>query len=114
MTGKQEVDGARLSLHGADGTEIDAWTSSDKPHRIEHLLPGTYTPARSDAPAHLRPPAEDMTFEIKATGEVQTVTMKDTPIELEGRVDKRQEIARPYRYGPSSLTAMAKTGRGTI
>ena len=98
LTGKQEVDGARLSLHGADGTEIDAWTSSDKPHRIEHLLPGTYTLREAMSP-RTYDLAEDMTFEIKATGEVQTVTMKDTPIEIEGRVDKRQEIARPIGKG---------------
>lgn len=29
--------------------------------------------------------AEDMTFEIKATGEVQTVAMKDAPIEIEAK-----------------------------
>mgnify|MGYP001161816207 FL=1 len=98
LTGKQEVDGARLSLHGADGTEIDAWTSSDKPHRIEHLLPGTYTLREAMSP-RTYDLAQDMTFEIKATGEVQTVTMKDTPIEIEGRVDKRQEIARPIGKG---------------
>ena len=61
LTGKQEVDGARLSLHGADGTEIDAWTSSDKPHRIEHLLPGTYT-LREVMPPRTYDLAEDMTF----------------------------------------------------
>lgn len=98
LTGKQEVDGARLSLHGADGTEIDAWTSSDKPHRIEHLLPGTYT-LREVMPPRTYDLAEDMTFEIKATGEVQTVAMKDAPIEIEGKVDKRQEIARPIGKG---------------
>ena len=43
--------------------------------------------------------AEDMTFEIKATGEVQTVNMKDSPIKIEGRIDKRQEIARPIGKG---------------
>lgn len=98
LTGNQEVEGARLSLHGADGTEIDAWTSSDKPHRIEHLLPGTYTLREAMSP-RTYDLAQDMTFEIKATGEVQTVSMKDAPIEIEGRVDKRQEIARPIGKG---------------
>lgn len=98
LTGKQELEGARLSLHGADGTEIDAWTSPDKPHRIEHLSPGTYTLREVMSP-RTYDLAQDMTFEIKATGEVQTVTMKDTPIEIEGRVDKRQEIARPIGKG---------------
>lgn len=98
LTGNQEVEGARLSLHDADGTEIDAWTSSDKPHRIEHLSPGTYTLSEVMSP-RTYDLAQDMTFEIKATGEVQTVNMKDAPIEVKGRVDKRQEIARPIGKG---------------
>lgn len=98
LTGNQEVEGAKLFLHGADGTEIDAWTSSDKPHRIEHLLPGTYTLREVMSP-RTYDLAEDMTFELKATGEVQAAAMKDAPIEIEGRVDKRQEIARPIGKG---------------
>ena len=98
LTGNQEVEGARLSLHDADGTEIDAWTSSDKPHRIEHLSPGTYILREMMSP-RTYDLAQDMTFEIKATGEVQAASMKDTPIEVEGRVDKRQEIARPIGKG---------------
>lgn len=98
LAGNQEVEGARLSLHDADGTEIDAWTSSDKPHRIEHLLPGTYTLREAMSP-RTYDLTEDMTFEIKATGEVQAAAMKDAPIEVEGRVDKRQEIARPIGKG---------------
>ena len=98
LTSNQEVEGARLSLHDADGTEIDAWTSSDKPHRIEHLSPGTYILREMMSP-RTYDLAQDMTFEIKATGEVQAASMKDTPIEVEGRVDKRQEIARPIGKG---------------
>ena len=98
LTGNQEVEGARLSLHDADGTEIDAWTSSDKPHRIEHLSPGTYILREMMSP-RTYDLAQDITFEIKATGEVQAASMKDTPIEVEGRVDKRQEIARPIGKG---------------
>ena len=42
-SGEQEVEGAQLTLYGPDKTEIDSWTSSDKPHRVEHLAPGTYS-----------------------------------------------------------------------
>lgn len=45
-SGEQEVKGAQLTLYGPDKTEIDSWTSSDKPHRIEHLAPGTYCCAK--------------------------------------------------------------------
>mgnify|MGYP000004839734 CR=1 FL=1 len=94
LGGKQEVEGAKLALYGADGAEIDTWISSGKPHRVEHLSPGTYTLRELMSP-RIYDLAEDVTFEIKATGEVQKVVMKDAPIEIKGRVDKRQEIARP-------------------
>lgn len=92
--GGQEVTGAELVLCDPNGNEIDSWTSSGKPHRIEHLSPGTYTLRETMAP-RTYDPAEEITFEVKATGEVQTMAMKDTPIEIRGSVDKRQEIAQP-------------------
>lgn len=61
-------------------------------------MPGTYTLREAMSP-RTYDLAEDMTFEIKATGEVQTVNMKDSPIKIEGRIDKRQEIARPIGKG---------------
>ena len=94
LTGKQEVEGARLALYGQDETEVDAWTSSDKPHRIEHLAPGTYTLREMMSP-RTYDLAEEITFEVKATGEVQSFAMKDAPIEIKGQIDKRQEIAQP-------------------
>ena len=93
-TGGQEVAGAKLALCDSDGNEIDSWTSSDKPHHIEHLSPGTYTLRETMSP-RTYDLAEDTTLEVKATGEVQTVAMKDAPIEIRGRIDKRQEIAQP-------------------
>ena len=92
--GGQEVTGAELVLCDSNGNEIDSWTSSGKPHRIEHLSPGTYTLRETMSP-RTYDLAEEITFEVKATGEVQTVAMKDTPIEIRGSVDKRQEIAQP-------------------
>lgn len=94
VTGSQEVTGAELVLCDSNGNEIDSWTSSGKTHRIEHLSPGTYTLRETMSP-RTYDLAEEITFEVKATGEVQTVAMKDTPIEIRGSVDKRQEIAQP-------------------
>lgn len=92
--GGQEVTGAELVLCDSNGNEIDSWTSSGKPHHIEHLSPGTYTLRETMSP-RTYDLAEEITFEVKATGEVQTIAMKDTPIEIRGSVDKRQEIAQP-------------------
>lgn len=97
-SGEQEVEGARLTLYGPDKTEIDSWTSSDKPHRVEHLAPGTYSLRETMSP-RTYDLAEEITFEVKATGEVQSVAMKDTPIEIKGQVDKRQELVQPIGKG---------------
>lgn len=97
-SGEQEVEGAQLTLYGPDKTEIDSWTSSDKPHRVEHLAPGTYSLREMMSP-RTYDLAEEITFEIKDTGEVQSVAMKDAPIEIKGQVDKRQEIVQPIGKG---------------
>lgn len=97
-SGEQEVEGARLTLYGPDKTEIDSWTSSDKPHRVEHLAPGTYSLREMMSPRNYDL-AEEITFEIKDTGEVQSVAMKDAPIEIKGQVDKRQELVQPIGKG---------------
>ncbi|VYU06333.1 Cna protein B-type domain protein [Collinsella aerofaciens] len=97
-SGEQEVEGARLTLYGPDKTEIDSWTSSDKPHRVEHLAPGTYSLRETMSP-RTYDLAEEITFEIKDTGEVQSVAMKDAPIEIKGQVDKRQELVQPIGKG---------------
>ena len=97
-SGEQEVEGARLTLYGPDKTEIDSWTSSAKPHRVEHLTPGTYSLREMMSP-RTYDLAEEITFEIKDTGEVQSVAMKDAPIEIKGQVDKRQELVQPIGKG---------------
>lgn len=97
-SGEQEVEGARLTLYGPDKTEIDSWTSSDKPHRVEHLTPGTYSLREMMSP-RTYDLAEEITFEIKDTGKVQSVAMKDAPIEIKGQVDKRQELVQPIGKG---------------
>ncbi|MEE0605958.1 MAG: SpaA isopeptide-forming pilin-related protein [Collinsella sp.] len=96
--GGQEVTGAELVLCDSNGNEIDSWTSSGKPHRIEHLSPGTYTLRETMSP-RTYDLAEEITFEIKDTGEVQSVAMKDAPIEIKGQVDKRQELVQPIEKG---------------
>ena len=97
-SGEQEVEGARFTLYSPDKTEIDSWTSSDKPHRVEHLAPGTYSLREMMSP-RTYDLAEEITFEIKDTGEVQSVAMKDAPIEIKGQVDKRQELVQPIGKG---------------
>lgn len=97
-TDQTEIEGAQLTLLDVNGETIETWTSTAAPHRIEHLAPGSYTLRETMSP-RTYDAAEEVTFEVKETGDVQKVVMNDAPIEIKGRVDKRQEIAQPVAGG---------------
>ena len=94
LADESEVVGAELELRNSNGDVIDAWTSGEEPHRIDRLEPGEYTLSERRTPRS-HDLAEDVTFTVEETGEVQAVTMYDEPISIEGQIDKRQEIAKP-------------------
>lgn len=88
------LEGAQLEITDESGNPVDRWTSSSEPHRIERLAPGTYS-LHEVVPPQSHDGAEPMTFDVKPTADVQTVTMYDERLSVAGRIDKRQEIARP-------------------
>lgn len=77
-TGK-ELPGATLQVIDANGNIVEEWVSADKPHRIDMLEPGDYTLREITAPDGYEK-AEDVAFTVDATGEVQSVVMKDSAI----------------------------------
>lgn len=93
-TGEDEVPGATLTVRDEEGRLIETWVSGTEPHRIERLEPGDYTLTEEMTPRNYDQ-AETVTFTVEETGEVQTVVMRDDPIEVSGQIDKRQEIADP-------------------
>lgn len=98
ISGSKEVEGAHLIVRDLEGDELDSWTSGSKPHRIEKLTPGRYTLTETLSP-RTYDVAEQIEFEVKATGKVQAVSMKDAPIEISAQVDKRQQIVMPTAAG---------------
>lgn len=76
ITAKKELPGAKLRLSKEDGTIVDEWTSTSTPYRITKLEPGNYVLTEITAPDGYKT-AESITFTVKETGEVQTVTMYD-------------------------------------
>ena len=76
ITGKKELPGAKLTILNSEGKVVESWVSSDKPHYIEKLPIGTYTLREEQAPDGYLV-AEDITFEVKDTAEIQKVIMKD-------------------------------------
>ena len=75
ISGK-ELPGARLTILDQEGNEVESWTSGEKPHYIEMLPIGKYTLHEASAPDGYLV-AEDIIFEVKDTGEIQKVVMKD-------------------------------------
>lgn len=94
VTDEAEVEGAKLTVKDAAGNVVDSWVSDGTDHIINALAPGDYTLVEEMTP-HTYDEATEVAFTVKKTGEVQTVTMYDEPIEVSGEVDKRQEIADP-------------------
>lgn len=93
VTGEDEIPGATLEIRDSEDTTIDSWTSTDTTHDIS-LAPGNYTLIET-----LTPNNYDQTtridFRVEDTGNVQHVSMSDKPLQIDARIDKRQEIADP-------------------
>lgn len=76
ITGDKEIPGAKLTILDKNDQVVESWTSTDKPHYVEKLPVGNYTLREEQAPKGFVL-TSDVTFEVKDTGEVQTVTMKN-------------------------------------
>lgn len=80
ITNKEELPGATLVVKDKDGNIIDEWVSTDKPHYIEKVPPGTYTLTETIAPAGYILSEETITFEVKGDGTIAKVVMYNEPL----------------------------------
>ena len=75
----EELPGATLELYAADGSLLDTWETSDIPHVITGLPVGEgYVLKETTAPEGFEL-AEDITFAVEETSEIQFVGMVDEP-----------------------------------
>lgn len=105
-TGK-ELPGAELEIMDEHGNTYDKWTSTDKPHIIERMPVGKYTLKEKIHPdGYLF--ASEIQFEVKETGEVQTVVMKDdyTKIDI-----SKQDITNDKELPGAKLKVVDSDGK---
>lgn len=76
ITGDQEITGAKLTILDENDQVVESWTSTGELHYVEKLPIGRYTLREEQAPKGFILTA-DVSFEVKDTGEIQTVVMKD-------------------------------------
>lgn len=88
ISGK-ELPGAKLTVLDKEGNVVESWTSMDEPHYIEMLPIGEYVLHEESAPEGYLV-AEDVAFEVKDTGEIQKVVMKD-----EAKPEETPETPQP-------------------
>lgn len=73
---KEELPGAHLELYSESGELLDEWISKEEPHYIEKLPIGKYRLVERIAPYGYGY-AEDVSFEVRDDGGIQTVEMWD-------------------------------------
>ncbi|MBQ8042820.1 MAG: hypothetical protein IJ272_01550, partial [Clostridia bacterium] len=91
ITTSKELPGAKLKIEKIDGTVVEEWISTDKPHEIKGTLVvgETYKLVEETAPeGYVK--AEEILFKVEDTEEIQQVVMKDdyTKVLLE-KVDEK-------------------------
>ena len=91
----EELPGAKLSILNSKGETVESWISEDKPHRIEMLPVGKYTLREESAPDGYII-SEDISFEVKDTGEIQKVTMQNKPVPEGGETPQTGDTG--FRY----------------
>ena len=88
ITGKEELEGAKLEVRDEKDNVVDSWTSTNKPHYVNGLEEGkTYTLIETTAPdGYVK--AESIQFTVSK--ENQTVVMKDASITV-NKIDEETE-----------------------
>ena len=99
ISNKKELPGATLEIYDESGRMITSWVSTNKPHYIEKLPIGRYRLVEKKAPSGYGY-AEDVVFEIKDTGEIQTVEMLDDTqkVDVEKSTGQKVKPGEVFKY----------------
>ena len=75
----EELPGANLELYAPDGTLIESWETTDTPHVITGLPVGEGYVLKETAAPEGYELAENITFTVEETTEIQIITIEDEP-----------------------------------
>ena len=75
----EELPGANLELYAPDGTLIESWETTDTPHVITGLPVGEGYALKETAAPEGYELAENITFTVEETTDIQIITMEDEP-----------------------------------
>lgn len=76
MTTGKELSGATLEVIDSDGNVYASWITDGKPYQMEAIPAGEYTLRETAAPYGYKI-ANEISFTVKETGEIQKVAMSD-------------------------------------
>lgn len=82
VTGDKELKGAKLSILDSENNVIDAWTSTDKTHKIEGLTIGKEYTLKEEIAPEGYVIATSVKFTIDDTNKIQKVNMKDKIVSM--------------------------------
>ena len=112
-TGK-ELEGAKLQIIRKDGTVLEEWITDGKPHSVAKLPVNEELTLREITAPDGYEIAEDVTFTLKDTMEVQKVEMKDarTPEKTTEKTNA-PKTGDNQKVWPFVLLALASAGTAT-
>ena len=88
LTTGEELEGATLQILDKNGKILEEWVSAGEPHRVEKLPVGEELTLREIIAPKGFAVAEDITFILDDTAEIQKVEMKDDYIYGKIRIEK--------------------------
>jgi Predicted outer membrane protein len=81
ITTQKELAGATLTLKDSNGTVVETWVSTNKPHYVKDLAPGRYTLIETKSPKGYGLSDEIIEFTVDKDGKVdKPVIMYNSPI----------------------------------
>ena len=110
ITNGEELPGATLVINDSQGTEVAKWVSTNEPHYIEGLKPGTYTLTETIAPKGYILSSSTIEFTLKADGKVETVVMYNSHEEITRVKISKQDITSKEELPGATLVIKDKDG----